>query len=553
MGKSTSGNVAWGLELGGSRVRLARVERTAGGLRVVAVHEQPLTDRWDHAPDVRAALGRLDRAAPGGPLAVAITDERVLCRCVSVPDAPPDVLERIARGQLEALLPAQAEMFVSQWHQREDPLRKGARRLVLCAARADEVRSAAAGGEAIGRRADVVLPSAWATSSALAWEGDERECITVVDASARATTLTLQCGPRPVQCEVIDHGGDHLTERLADELGVSMEQAEREKLAFAEGKAPSSASPETFEAALRGAAGAWARQVREAYGACVEQIQADRRPRRCVLVGRAAQLGVLCEALSESLGLNVEVAAPPQAIALSNGIVFGSAAAAIGAAVEALRSAGPAMNLMPAAAPARPATTTKRWVWAAAGGWLLAAVMGLYLQDLGEARSLSASLARVRKQADAGQPLKRKLAIARHLQPAGGGALTVLDEISALVPKGAILSTWQYNRRGEVRFGGTLPNEKEFHALLEKLRTSDVFDEVTYRSAKKAQGKFQFDISLRASGSPPPRPPETAPAAGKPAKSTQPTQPATKASATSTQPAASAPATRPATRPGGGR
>jgi hypothetical protein len=39
-------SVAWGLELGGSCVRLARVERTRTGYRLAELRQQPLDDRW---------------------------------------------------------------------------------------------------------------------------------------------------------------------------------------------------------------------------------------------------------------------------------------------------------------------------------------------------------------------------------------------------------------------------------------------------------------------------------------------------------------------------
>ena len=78
------------------------------------------------------------------------------------------------------------------------------------------------------------------------------------------------------------------------------------------------------------------------------------------------------------------------------------------------------MNLAPTIA-AKPVARKIRWARAAVAVWVVGALLLLYAQDLGQSRSLSESLARVRAEADSGQPLDRRLAIAGYLRPTTPG------------------------------------------------------------------------------------------------------------------------------------
>ena len=59
IGRNSTRSAAWGLEFGGSAVRLAHVVRTASAYRLDRFVEAPLEDRWVSSPDIRAALERM--------------------------------------------------------------------------------------------------------------------------------------------------------------------------------------------------------------------------------------------------------------------------------------------------------------------------------------------------------------------------------------------------------------------------------------------------------------------------------------------------------------
>jgi hypothetical protein len=374
---------------------------------------------------------------------------------------------------------------------------------------------------------------------------------------------------------VIDQGGDHWTERIAEELQISCQRAEVRKLEYAAASAdrPAAEADPAVHACVQQAMADWAQQLREAYEDCVGTIPPHRRPGRCVLFGRSARMPGLPALAAETLGVQAEPLLT-DGLELAEGIDLGSSAPAIGAAMWAMAGDWPTVSLTgPSEDQLRRRGRFRglqrrllpvgrsSWRWAALIVWLLAAVAALYGLDKVEANRLEDTLRDFRAKtgghagqgAESANPqdnLARQLAIGTYLEMAGPTPLEVLDRISQIVPKQLLLTYWHYSRSGEVIIRGTAPNEKEFAAMLGKLCE---VGEVEWKSGRPDKGKFRFEIHLQVGRSMKPttqEAPEGEAAPSKPSPATQPaTQPASRPAAEPASSPASAPA---AERQGGG-
>ena len=71
MGKP-SNNVAWGLEFGGSAVRLVCVTRSNSGYHADKFLETPLDERWEKAADAPAAVEQMGAKKVNDPLVACV-------------------------------------------------------------------------------------------------------------------------------------------------------------------------------------------------------------------------------------------------------------------------------------------------------------------------------------------------------------------------------------------------------------------------------------------------------------------------------------------------
>jgi Tfp pilus assembly PilM family ATPase/DNA uptake protein ComE-like DNA-binding protein len=541
----TTHDVAWGVEFGGSAVRLVRLTRTERGYRADEYVEAAVADRWEAPPDPGRAAAGLTGRAGAGPVAAAVADELVLFRSLSLPEAGPEDMDKMVRGQVEVLVPAQADRFVSGWRAWPDPDRPGHQRVLLCAARREVVAPTTEACRRLGAEPEAVVPSILALAALwTGMAGGSGRPVVLVDVAARCTALAVVDGSEVLCCGVTDHGADRWTERIAEELNLPCAQAEARKhdLSAASGQDPAGAE------ALRHALTEWARSLREAYRDCIADLAEDRRPSTCVLFGRSARMPGLAERVTEALGVQAKPARQTDRLSLAEGLDFSRSAAAIGAAMCAMNADSPAASL---SAHARQAPTGSRprisRRWAALVAWLLAAVLGMYCLDRVEAARGDRALKEARARTNRPYPLSRQLAIGRHLETSGPTALDVLDRISRNVPKKVMLTSWRYGRNGDaadVALTGTAPNEKEFLTVLEKLCE---IGEVEWKTGRPDKGKFRFEVQLKVGRRDKARMAKAPPAAkgeGGPA-----TAPTTKSGGASATKPATAPSSR--RRPGG--
>ena len=537
--KTQHDDVVWGVDFGGSAVRMVRVSRADRGYHVDRIGRVPLDERWETAPDVAAAAAGLGVGAVDGPLVAGVSNELVLYRTLSLPEAEPDAMGKMVRGQMEALIPMQEERFVSPWRSDADPYKSGFQRVLVCVARRDALAPLERACGMLGGELRAVVPSALAVATVWSLVADRTDRPTLLlDVGARCTTLAVTQDGKVLQCGVIDQGGDRWTEQLAAQLDIPCPQVEQRKLSCAD--AAAAAADPTVCGGIQRALGQWARLLGQAWRDCAESIPAERRPKRCILFGRSSRTPALAEVVASTLDMDVQRVTPNTRLTLAEGIELDDAAAAIGAALCAMEADAPVVDLLSGPPKAPRADRKALWRWAALVGWLLAALVTLYGLDRSEAGKVAGALDDMRAKTDRNGGLDRQLAIGTYLESAAPPPLALLERIGQAMPEKGILTTWTYDRGGTVLVGGTVANAAEFGTVLQKLGE---LGHVTMKKAGAEKKKFAFDLELRVQRLGPAPPPATQPAS-KPA-----TQPATQSA---TQPTSPGSETKPAeTRPGG--
>jgi len=493
MGKP-SNNVAWGLEFGGSAVRLVCVTRSNSGYHADKFLETPLDERWEKAADAPAAVEQMGAKKVNDPLVACVSDELILFRTLSLPQAQTTVLEKMVQGQLEVLIPTQVERFATGYNSYADPYNPGRQRVLLCAARRDTLTGILQGCKRLGREPDGIVPSVLSLAAMWARLGEETQTpLAILDVGARCTSIAFLEGGQVVQCGVVDSASDHWTEKIAEKLGVGYRQAEQRKLQY-------SANPSAVEAdqavqeCLQQALNDWSGQLREVYEHCLQEIPQDRRPKRCIAFGRSVHAPGVSVLIASTLGLEVVKGTAPKRLSLAEGMDFSCSAAAIGAALYAMESDWPAVSL--AARPKdkrRIGQKVSRWRWAALVGWLLGAMLVLYGLDKLEANKLNNTLRDTRAKIEQQGGLARQLAISHYLETDGPTPLAALDRISEVLPEKTLLTSWHYNHNGDVTIRGTVPNENEFRKMYEKLCE---VAKVDLKSGQPDKDKFRFEFRL---------------------------------------------------------
>ena len=488
----TSNDTAWGLEFGGSALRLVRVTRNDAGYRADSFLEVPLPDRWENSVDLVAAVGQMTSAKVTGPLFACMSDQQILFRTLSLPKAQAPVLERIVQGQLEVLIPTHADRFTGSFLASDDPFNPSAQRVLLCAVRKDALDEILRPCKRLTRQPDGVTPSILALAALSSrLDSHTKDPIAVLDVAARSTSIALLLNGQITQCAVFDSAADRWTERIAETLDIPYSQAEQRKQQLAD----SPDSDHDVHNCLRQALDDWADQLRDFYQHCLDQLPQDRRPIRCILFGRAAQTPGLSALISDALSLPVEKPAVPSRLSLDQDMDFSSSAAAIGSAISALETDWPVVNLAAPPKKARPlGRKLSLWRWAGGFVWLLAALLTLYGLDKAEAYKLTTALSDLEATMAEQGGLSRQLALGDYLYSVGPSPLDAMDRITASLPNGIMLAAWSHSSTGQVTIRGTVANEKDFQTMYDKLCE---LASVDFRSGKpEGKKKFRFEFRL---------------------------------------------------------
>jgi Tfp pilus assembly PilM family ATPase len=505
--KTNQVTAAWGLELGGSEVRLARVSQAAGGYRVDAYLTVPLADRWDREPALGECLSRLGAPELDGELAMCVGDSFALTRMLELP-AVREQLAAMAQRQMEAMLPS-PDRFLMGWAHRAHPLRKGQELVTLCAVRRDAFARLSQAASRLGALPAGVLPSAMALAGGAARTGGEPGLAALLDVGASCTTLSWTLDGAPLATAVIDEGSDRWTRLLAEELKIDLRKAESLKVAVLSAPEasppPDGVLPGQWAEARRvvsQAATDWAQQIGEvdyALRPCLSE--GEERPARCSLYGQGACSPLLAGLVGKALRVAASPAQAPAKLAQSEGVSYPAAATAIGAALCLLEPRpGVCMLSGGGAADLRPRNgSTPRRKWAIAAAWVLGAVLALYGLDVYEAHRARQVVDRVHAALGNEQDMPQQAAVVRYLSQAGAPPLAVLSEVSLQAPPQAVLTSWRYNRSGEMALSGSVSGEQDVYEFMRKLSQSSQFREVTLLSAKSEGGKCQFELALKLS------------------------------------------------------
>ena len=530
MSEEKISNVVWGVEFGGSAVRRICLTRLGAGYRAERYSVQPLEARWSAAPDIISAAGKLASNEISAPLVACIADDLVLYRAIQLPKSDERTLEKMIHSQLEVLIPTQTDQFVTAWGAFADPFEEALQRVMICAVRRESLAMVTESCKRLGNGDWSIVPSMLALATAWGQWTNSTEPVVLIDPAARSTSVAIVQGGHVWNCAVMDGGGDCWTERIAEALDISCEDAEQRKLRYA--SQPDASDDNQLAGLVDKAMLDWSRQLREVYEDCQANIPREVRPQRCILFGRITRLEGVASRVSSVLGIPATPAELPDQFSLSEGVEFDCAGAAIGAGLSAMRIESPPIYLASSARAKPTKVKRKHWSWVAIIVWLLASVVTLYSLDKHEASQGRVTLQNVRRQTSQHGGLTRQLAVGRYLE-SGLSPLDVLDQITQTAPDSMLLSSWSYTADGNVSLAGTVANEKEWQDMLQKLTK---IGKVELRRGQPNKGKFRIEANLEI------RRKLIAAATKAPTPASQP----------STKPTAPTAATKPTTTPAGG-
>ncbi len=572
MNETKTIDIAWAVEFGGSAVRRVRLTRTDGGYCADHYADAPLPARWTTEPNLSAAAMLLPAEEIASPLAACLGNDLVLYRTIRLPRVDEATLEKMILSQLETLLPTQVEKFATAWSVQADPVEANLQHVLLTAVRRESLATVTGVCARWRKGGADVTPSLSALANAWMELSGVDESVLLMDIGARSTATAIVQGRRVWRCAVVDSGGDAWTERIARAMNVSCEDAETRKLQAASGDDP------TFCKSRNEALFAWAGGVKEAYDDCLAETPLEARPTRCVIFGRAGRLAGVAAKVSAALGIPAAIAETPDTLCLEAGVAFDSVAPLVGAAIGAMQNSATMIRLARRKEDKPAATKRKRGQWAAAMGWFILGIAGLYAMDLYEASRAERMADAVYRETYHQGGLKRQSAVGNYLENGAPVPLDILERISRAAPDSTILTSLNYSRSGETSLQGTIANEQQCQEFLKKLSE---LGKVELRRARPDQDRFRFEINLSlarsfgaankpaavpaATAAPtvPTAPAETPgvaagsvsvpPPASSPAAETSPAPAATTTPASMpTEPTATNPASQPATLPAGG-
>ena len=462
---------AWGLEIGGSALRLVHLVRRRGeegdgtAPWAVASFEQTAWSA-EQGPSLGEALGSLSLPEAGAAVGVCIGDEAVLYRRLELPPADDAVRNQMVRSQMEVLLPLSPEQLAWGW----GPAGNDDAAVLLCAARRELSEPLSQSG--VGLKPTVTVTSAIAAAEGLRrldetdadGQGDDA-AVLLLDVAAQATTLTVVGSAGVEHVATVSVGGDALVavdgERVDDE---SLEQ--------------------------------WQRELSAAYRQMLQELAGRPAPGRCVVIGRGGRWAEVQRAASEATGLSVVPVSPPRGITLPDGITADEAYPAIGAAMHALEPSEVTIALGQGRESRAPAGTGRvvsvRALVAAAV--ILLAVVALYQMDLRHADRLESATASIQADAAQTRQLAQALALGQYLQQQPPPPLVVLDALSKGASERVQVTQWQYDRRGRVQISGTVRGVGELDRTLTRLTATPPFDAVDLRSASNERDTWTFEI-----------------------------------------------------------
>ena len=232
-----------GLDIGATCVRAAEVIPGAKGSpgTLVRYAEMPLPlgairdGEVEDSAVVSQALRRMWSAAKftTRDVNIAVGNQRVVVRELDLPWLPLAELKQSLPFHVSELLPMPTDEALLDFlptSEFDGPNGRIVRGMLVAATR-DTVRANVVAVEAAGLRPRLVDLSSFALMRALASEGVHERPVAVVEIGAQITQVVVVASGAPQFVRILPFGGNHATDAVARELGVSFQEAEGMKRA----------------------------------------------------------------------------------------------------------------------------------------------------------------------------------------------------------------------------------------------------------------------------------------------------------------------------------
>ncbi|SMC17936.1 type IV pilus assembly protein PilM [Desulfacinum hydrothermale DSM 13146] len=305
-----------GLDLGSHAIKMVRLVEGKAGYRLDSLgmamvpHEafsEGRIEKPELIADVLRKLAKNLQIKPG-PVATSVSGYEVMIKTIEMPSMSEEEVEKRLRGEIAQYVPYQLEEVNVDFEildlSKERPHHM---EVLLVAAKKESVAEYAALIEKAGFEPAVVDVDYFALGNAFeAVHGVfPDQDILLMDIGATKTTLTIVRGGRPVFMRDLMAGGRSITERIASELQVDVERAERIKLGLGSEQVEAS----RLEAAFMGAVGDWLADVRRAMDFYYTTYP-ESRIHKIYLSGGSARLPGLDALVKNELGVDVDLFNP---------------------------------------------------------------------------------------------------------------------------------------------------------------------------------------------------------------------------------------------------
>lgn len=316
-----------GLDIGSTGVRAAqlswrrdvtRLERIGQvALPIGAVRDGEVVD----PAAVAAALRQLWKQGrfSSKKVVLGVANQKVIVRQIDLPWMPVKELHKSLAYQVADVIPLPVENAVLDFHQLEEVVTdEGERRqrvLIVAAAR-DMVQASLDAVTAAGLEPHAVDLTSFALLRAVGHIdglGMTRTAEALVDVGANVTNIAVHQAGVPRFVRILVLGGSDVSEKLADRMGLPIEQAEYVKQTTQAPLDPNAANVSPVERVLETAASNWVEEVRgslDYYAAQPGSVPVG----RILVSGGGSQLSGLVQRLSAATRLPVQAADPLRAL-----------------------------------------------------------------------------------------------------------------------------------------------------------------------------------------------------------------------------------------------
>ncbi len=496
------------VEIGSHSVRVAQLVERRGRVRTIRFAEQELPNgfRWeiggDYQPVVDAVLAALATAGIRSRGAIIVMPRgQVTTRISAFPAADHDEVRRVLEYDLSDHIPFPLEQVVFDFQELGPSAdQPGLNDVLIVAAPLELVREYMRVAEEAGLEVAAITVDALALDDlARMLEREPPGLAAAMAVEARATTINISQGERLRLTRSVAVGSRQLGRAIAEDLGVSSEEAEQLKLTQGLGLLSREPPPAATRAWLESLLGEIRRSALS-FGPA--------RLSRLVLVGGESKLPGLGEALAAEFGvepihLSVEDVFADSELVGGDSEAADNCLAAISAAALAIGRSNWTISLVPAEIVKVRLARRARWLATAAVAASVLAMAALYVllardvSRLGgkvdalrlesesaiarqaEAQAILAERDQLKAQAEALEPVRLRRYV----------ALELLRTIALYCPKEVVLTSFVLRPDEMLQLRGTAPNSAIVADMQDRLGQSFLVREVSLTGADRASGR----------------------------------------------------------------